>query len=83
MIFVTVLIECVGYLYTSGENMAINTQIRVFEEDFEVTRKAEPVKVNLTTIKSESTNTHKGAFKFFLSIIYFALLVFFLIKLLV
>jgi hypothetical protein len=62
--------------------MATNLQLRALEEDFDVTRKAKPVKVNLTTVKSENVNTRKGAFKFFLSIIYFGLLVFFLIKLL-
>jgi len=75
-------IECVGFLYITGENMATNIQLRALEEDFEVTRKARPVKVNLTTVKSENVDTHKGAFKFFLSMIYFGVLVFFLIKLL-
>jgi hypothetical protein len=83
MIFVTVLFECVGFLYTTGENMATNINVRALEEDFELSRNAKPVKANLTPAKSEKHSTHKGVIKFYLSIVYFIVLVFFLIELFV
>jgi hypothetical protein len=62
--------------------MATNIHFREIEEDFELAENIKPVKVNLTTVKSEDTHSHKGLFKFSLSITYFILLVFFLFKLL-
>lgn len=58
------------------------TTIKVFEDDFNVAEKIEPVQLAVNDYKIEDYNTHKGILKLTLSIAYFVVLVYFLFKLL-
>ena len=60
--------------------MAVNIHLRAVEKDFEVTEKVAPPKVDLTAVNVRGNN--KGLLKLSLSITYFFVLVFFLVKLL-
>lgn len=83
MIFVTfnasVLIE-----YFNGEKiMAANIHYRTLEEDFEVAEKIKPLKVDLSAVRLKDKSASRGLFKLSLSVTYFFVLVYFLVKLLV
>ncbi len=60
--------------------MAVNIRLRAAEQAFEVTEQAEPVKVELNAEGTRENN--KGLLKLSLSVTYFFVLVFFLVKLL-
>ncbi len=62
--------------------MATNFHLGTVEESFEVSKKVEPVRVDLTAVQLNDKNTRSGLFKLSLSIAYFFALVIFLIKLL-
>lgn len=63
--------------------MAANIHMRAIDEDFEIAEKIEPARVNLTTARINDKNSRKGLLKLSLSITYFFVLVYFLVKLLV
>ena len=63
--------------------MAADIHLRAIEEDFEIAEKAEPVKVDITTVRIKDKKASKGLFKLSLSVTYFFVLVYFLVKLLV
>ncbi len=60
--------------------MAVNIHLRAVEHDFEVAEKVNPVKVDLTAVNTRGKNT--GLLKLSLSVTYFFVLVYFLVKLL-
>lgn len=60
--------------------MAVNIHLRAGEQDFEIAEKVKPVKVDLTAVNVREKN--KGLFKLSLSVTYFFVLVYFLVKLL-
>lgn len=60
--------------------MAVNIHLRSAEEDFEIAEKKSPAKVDLTAVNVRGNN--KGLLKLSLSVTYFFVLVFFLVKLL-
>lgn len=62
--------------------MAANIHYRAVENDFEVTEKVDPVKVDLTAVRIKDKNASKGLFKLSLSVTYFFVLVYFLVQLL-
>jgi hypothetical protein len=62
--------------------MAANIHYRAIENDFEVTEKVDPVKVDLTAVRIKDKNASKGLFKLSLSVTYFFVLVYFLAQLL-
>ncbi len=63
--------------------MAINIQSKLFEEDFVGIEKNEPFRIDSTAVKIKERKSHKGMFKLTLSMTYFGLLVYFLVKLFV
>jgi hypothetical protein len=62
--------------------MATNIHLRAAKEDFEIAGKVEPVKVDLTAVKVRERSSQKGLLKFSMSVMYFFVLVYFLVKLL-
>ena len=60
--------------------MAINIPLRAAEQDFEIAEQVQPIKVDLTAAGIRGKN--KGLVKLSLSVSYFFVLVYFLIKLL-
>ncbi len=60
--------------------MAINIPLRAVEQDFEIAEKVHPIKVDLTAVGVRGKNT--GLLKLSLSVTYFFVLVYFLVKLL-
>lgn len=63
--------------------MAANIHFGAVEEDFEVAEKKAPLSIDLTAVTIKDKQTRKGLFKLSLSITYFFVLVYFLVKLLV
>ena len=63
--------------------MAVNIHSKAFEEDFKVSEKIEPLRVGLTAVRIKEKKSRKGLLKLTLSMTYFVLLVYFLVKLLV
>jgi hypothetical protein len=63
--------------------MAANIHYRAVEEDFEIAERIEPVRIDVTAAGIENKNSRKGLLKLSLSITYFFVLVYFLVKLLV
>ena len=63
--------------------MAVNIHSKAFEEDFKVSEKIEPLRVDLTAVRVKEKKSRKGLLKLTLSMTYFVLLVYFLVKLLV
>jgi len=62
--------------------MAGNIHLRAIDEDFEIIKKTEPVKVDITAVRLKDKNERKGLLKLSLSVAYFFALVYFLVKLL-
>ncbi len=62
--------------------MAANIQYRAVEEDFEISE-IKPVRVDLSAVKIKDKKSRTGVLKLSLSITYFFVLVYFLVKLLV
>jgi hypothetical protein len=62
--------------------MATNIHYRAVEEDFEISDRIKPVRVDLTVVKIKDKKPRKGVLKLSLSITYFFVLVYFLVKLL-
>ena len=63
--------------------MAANIHFRAIEEDFDVAEKVRPLSIDLSAVSIKDKQNHKGLFKLTLSITYFFVLVYFLVKLLV
>ena len=61
--------------------MAANIHYRTLEEDFEIAEKIEPLKVDLSAVRITDRSASKGLFKLSLSVTYFFVLVYFLVKL--
>lgn len=61
--------------------MAANIHLRAIEDDFEIREKEEAVKVDVTAVRIKDKNERKGLLKLSLSITYFFVLVYFLVKL--
>ncbi len=59
--------------------MAVNIGLRATESDYEIAEKVKPVKVDLA---AASSRENKGFLKLSLSVTYFFVLVYFLVKLL-
>ena len=61
--------------------MAVNIHSKAFEEDFRISEKNEPLRVDLTAVRIKERKSRKGLWKFTISVTYFGLLVYFLLKL--
>ena len=61
--------------------MADNIHLKAIEDDFEIIEKEQPVKVNLTAVRLTDKNERNGLLKLALSVTYFFVLVYFLVKL--
>ncbi len=62
--------------------MAVNIHFRAADQNFEIAEKIKPVRVDLSTVSITRQNNHKGLLKLSLSITYFFVLAYFLVKLL-
>ena len=62
--------------------MAANIQTRTLDEDFEVAERIEPTNVDLSAVRLKEKSASKGLFKLSLSVTYFFVLMYFLVKLL-
>ena len=62
--------------------MAVNFHLRAVEQDYEVAKKIKPIMVDISTVTIDDKNSQKGLLKLTLSITYFFVLAYFLVKLL-
>ena len=62
--------------------MAANIQTRTLHEDFEVAERIVPTNVDLSAVRLKEKSASKGLFKLSLSVTYFFVLMYFLVKLL-
>ncbi len=62
--------------------MAVNYHLRAAEQDYEVAKKIKPIMVDISTVTIDDKNSQKGLLKLTLSITYFFVLAYFLVKLL-
>ncbi|HKB85681.1 MAG TPA: hypothetical protein VKD08_05905 [Ignavibacteriaceae bacterium] len=62
--------------------MATNIHLRALDESFEIAEKIKPARVDLSTVHIDESYSRKGLLKLSLSITYFFVLAYFLVKLL-